>query len=195
VVVPRQLPGSSAPLVGRKRVLKILDGLAVRDAGPRIAVIMGTAGAGKTALAIHWAHQVAETFPDGQLAVNLRGFDPTGVPATTDEVIHGFLDALQIRPEARPRGLEAQAALYRSLVAGRRFLIVLDNARDADQVRPLLPGTPSCVVVVTSRRQLDGLIAAGAEPVVLDRLSTDGARASRRRPTRSRHSAPACRWR
>jgi DNA-binding SARP family transcriptional activator len=176
VVVPRQLPGSSAPLVGRKRALKILDGLAVRDAGPRIAVIMGTPGAGKTALAIHWSHQVADRFPDGQLAVNLRGFDPTGVPATTDEVIHGFLDALQVRPESRPRGIEAQAALYRSLVADRRFLIVLDNARDADQVRPLLPGTPSCVVVVTSRRQLDGLIAAGAEPVVLDRLSTDGAR-------------------
>ncbi len=175
-VVPRQLPGSSAPLIGRKRALKSLDELAVREAGPRIAVIMGTAGAGKTALALHWSHQVADNFPDGQLAVNLRGFDPTGVPATTDEVIHGFLDALQIRPEARPRGLEAQAALYRSLLADRRFLIVLDNARDADQVRPLLPGTPSCVVVVTSRRQLDGLIAAGAEPVVLDRLSADGAR-------------------
>ena len=135
---------------------------------------MGTAGAGKTSLALHGPTR-SRQLPRRPARGESARLDPTGVPATADEVIHGFLDALQIRPEARPRGLEAQAALYRSLLADRRFLIVLDNARDADQVRPLLPGRRAAWSCDESR-QLDGLIAAGAEPVVLDRLSTDGAR-------------------
>ena len=175
-VVPRQLPGTGGQLIGRELAVKALDELAGRESGARVAVIMGTAGAGKTALALHWAHRMAAEFPDGQLAVNLRGFDPSGVPASTEEVVRGFLDALQVSPAAIPATLDRQVALYRSLVAGRKFLIVLDNARDADQVRPLLPGTQSCLVVVTSRHQLDGLIAAGAEPVPVDRLSIDGSR-------------------
>jgi DNA-binding SARP family transcriptional activator/tetratricopeptide (TPR) repeat protein len=175
-VVPRQLPGIGGKLVGRELAVKALDELAGRDSGTRVAVIMGTAGAGKTALALHWAHRVAANYPDGQLAVNLRGFDPSGTPASTEAVIRGFLDALQVTPAAIPSTLDGQIALYRSLVADRSFLIVLDNARDTDQVRPLLPGTPSCLVLITSRHELEGLIANGAEPIVLGRLSIDGSR-------------------
>src|SRR5438093_13674261 len=119
-----------------------------------ISAIDGTAGIGKTALAVHWAHQVAHRFPDGQLYVHLRGFDPTGSAMTPAEAVRNFLDAFEVPPERIPVSLEAQAALYRSLLAGRRVLVVLDNARDADQVRPLLPGSPGCLVVVTSRRWL-----------------------------------------
>src|SRR6185437_1793865 len=135
------------------------------------------AGVGKTALAVHWAYQVLDRFPDGQLYVNLRGFDPAGTVATPGEVVRSFLDALDVPAERVPEGLDAQAALYRSLLAERRMLVLLDNARDADQVRPLLPGTPSCLVLVTSRNQLTGLIAgAGALPVPLDLLNSQEAR-------------------
>src|SRR5256714_1014188 len=142
-----------------------------------ITAIDGMAGIGKTALAVHWAHRVADRFPDGQLYVNLRGFDPTGTVVSATEAIRGFLDAFQIPAQRIPVGLDAQAALYRSLLAGRRMLIVLDNARDAEHVRPLLPGTPGCLVVVTSRNQLTGLVAAeGAHPLALDVLDRAGAR-------------------
>ena len=179
-VVPRQLPTAVAHFTGRTDELKILDclrGTAGMGGTVVISAIGGTAGVGKTALAVHWAHQVAGEFPDGQLYVNLRGFDPSGQPATPAEAVRGFLDALQVPPDAIPADLVAQAGLYRSLVAGKRMLVVLDNARDAAQVRPLLPGSRDSLVVVTSRAQLTGLVAAeGAVPISLNVLSEADAR-------------------
>ena len=126
---------------------------------------------------MHWAHRVAGRFPDGQLYVNLRGFDPGGLALEPGEAIRGFLEAFAVPAARIPADLDAQAGLYRSLLAGRRVLVVLDNARDAEQVRPLLPGSPGCVVVVTSRNQLTGLVAAdGAHPLTLDLLPAAEAR-------------------
>ena len=142
-----------------------------------ITSIAGTAGVGKTALAVHWAQEIRGLFPDGQLYVNLRGFGPTGTAMEPAEAIRGFLDAFAVEPEQIPADLDAQAALYRSVLAARRVLIVLDNARDADQVRPLLPGSPGCLVVVTSRNLLTGLIATdGAYPLSVDLLPDSDAR-------------------
>ena len=142
-----------------------------------ISAISGTAGVGKTALAVRWAHQVIDRFPDGQLYVNLRGFGPYGTPASPAEAVRGFLDGLAVRAERIPASLEAQTALYRSVTAGKRILILLDNARNEQQVRPLLAACPSCLVLVTSRSQLTGLIAAeGAIPIVLDVLTEPEAR-------------------
>jgi tetratricopeptide (TPR) repeat protein len=178
----RQLPAAVAHFTGRAPELAVLSGL-LDQAGDGagtvvISAIGGMAGIGKTALAVHWAHQVAERFPDGQLHVNLRGFGPTGPPATPSEAVLGFLDALGVKPEQIPATLQAQAALYRSMTAGKRLLIVLDNARDEDQVRPLLPGSPGCLVIVTSRNQLTGLAAAeAAHLLTLDVLTDTDARA------------------
>ncbi|WP_162908239.1 ATP-binding protein [Allorhizocola rhizosphaerae] len=142
-----------------------------------ISAIGGTAGVGKTALAVYWAHQVVGQFPDGQLYVNLRGFDPGGQVMDPAEAVRRFLDALEVPPERIPVDLDAQAALYRTQLAGRRMLIVLDNARDSVQVRPLLPGTSTCLVLVTSRNQLSGLIAAdAAHPITLDLITEEEAR-------------------
>jgi tetratricopeptide (TPR) repeat protein len=142
-----------------------------------VSALSGTAGVGKTALAIHWAHRARTQFPDGQLYVNLRGFDPGGAAMGPTDAVRLFLDGLGVPAERIPADLDAQAALYRSLLAGRRMLVVLDNARDADQVRPLLPGVPGCVVVVTSRNDLSGLVGgAGARPLTLDLLSRSEAR-------------------
>lgn len=142
-----------------------------------ISAIDGTAGIGKTALALHWAHQTADRFPDGQLYVNLRGFDPTGTPMHPTDALRGFLDALAIPPQQIPASVDSQAGLYRSLLAERRMLIVLDNARDTEQVRPLLPASPTCVVVITSRSQLSSLVAQhGARPLTLHRLMPQEAR-------------------
>ncbi len=183
-VVPRQLPAIGAHFVGRGAELTILDDLleqpveasAGRDHPLVVAAISGTAGIGKTALAVHWAHQVADRFPDGQLYANLRGFDPVEVPAAPGEVIRAFLGSLQVPADHMPPGAEAQAGLFRSLVAERRLLIMLDNARDSGQVRPLLPGRSECVVLVTSRSQLTGLAAThGARLVSLDILTSDEA--------------------
>jgi DNA-binding SARP family transcriptional activator/tetratricopeptide (TPR) repeat protein len=177
LVVPRQLPAAPAFFVGRTAELAVLS--ALLDAATRtvvITAIAGTAGIGKTALAVHWAGQVAAGFPDGQLYVNLRGFDQSGTPASPSEAIRGFLDAIGVPPERIPASLAAQAGLYRSLLSGKRILIVLDNARDVDQVRPLLPGSPGCLVVVTSRARLTGLaVGDGARLLTLDVLSEDEA--------------------
>jgi DNA-binding SARP family transcriptional activator/Tfp pilus assembly protein PilF len=176
-VVPRELPGPVRHFVGRKDDLAKLTGLLdqASDETPGavvISAISGTGGVGKTALAVEWANQVAPRFPDGQLYVNLRGFDPSGDPVLPAEAIRGFLGALGVASPQLPTTLQAQAGLYRSLLASRRMLIVLDNARDADQVRPLLPGKSACVVVVTSRNQLAGLVAAdGACPLSVDVLT------------------------
>jgi tetratricopeptide (TPR) repeat protein/transcriptional regulator with XRE-family HTH domain len=190
--VPAQLPADVAGFTARADALSRLDALVTGAAGSVvIAAISGTAGVGKTALAVHFAHRVAGRFPDGQLYVNLHGFDPAGSPLAPSEVIHRFLDALGVAGNRRPTDLDAQATMYRSLVATRRLLIVLDNARDSDQVRPLLPGMGTCLVLVTSRRQLTGLVAGhDAHPVGLDVLSDDEARQMlERRLGRSRTAA------
>ena len=177
--VPRQLPATVVGFTGRSGPLAELDALLdTRAAAVVVSAIGGTAGVGKTALAVHWAHAVADRFPDGQLYVNLRGFDPCGsAPMTPGEAVRGFLDAFGVPAQQIPVTLDAQAGLYRSLLAGRRVLAVLDNARDVDQVRPLLPGSPGCLVVVTSRNQLTPLVATeGARPLTLDLLSAGDAR-------------------
>jgi len=169
--VPRQLPAPAPAFVGRTTEIAELDALlAVNDqpATVVVAAVAGTAGVGKTALAVHWAHRVADRFADGQLYVNLRGFAPDRPAMAPAEALRGFLDALHVPAERMPTALEQQAALFRSTLAGRRMLVLLDNARDADQVRPLLPGSPGCVIVVTSRNELPGLVAIGAHPVTLD---------------------------
>jgi tetratricopeptide (TPR) repeat protein/transcriptional regulator with XRE-family HTH domain len=179
--VPRQLPAAIAGFVGRAAELQALTGLLDQDGAGApgtvvIRAIGGTAGVGKTALALHWAHQVATRFPDGQLHVNLRGFDTSGSPVTPAEAIRGFLDALGVPPEQIPPQQDAQAALYRSALADKRVLVVLDNAWDEQQVRPLLPASPGSLVIITSRNQLAGLAAAdGARLVSLDVLSHDEA--------------------
>jgi tetratricopeptide (TPR) repeat protein len=174
--VPRQLPAAVAHFAGRGGELATLSGL-LRDRADTggtvvVSAVSGTAGVGKTALAVYWGHQVAYRFPDGQLYVNLRGFDPSGQVMAPVEAVRRFLDALQVPPERIPVDLDAQAALYRSELAGKRMLVVLDNARDTAQVRQLLPGAPTCLVLVTSRNQLTGLVAAdGAELLTLELLS------------------------
>jgi DNA-binding SARP family transcriptional activator/tetratricopeptide (TPR) repeat protein len=172
--VPRQLPAAVSHFTGRAAELAALTRLLDQGGagGPGTVVIGGTAGVGKTALAVHWAHRVAGRFGDGQLYVSLRGFDASGTPATAAGAIRGLLDALGVPPGQIPPGLEAQAGLYRSLLADRRMLILLDNARDEQQVRPLLPGSPSSLVLVTSRSQLGGLGATeGAWLISLDVLT------------------------
>jgi len=181
VRVPAMLPLDVHGFTGRGPELARLDTLlATAHEQPTsvvISAIAGTAGVGKTALAVHWAHRAADRFPDGQLYVNMRGFDPSGSVMSSAEAVRGFLDALDVPPQRIPANLIAQVGLYRSLLAGKRMLVVLDNARDAEQVRPLLPGAPGCLVLVTSRNQLTSLVAAeGAHPLILDLLSETEAR-------------------
>jgi DNA-binding SARP family transcriptional activator/tetratricopeptide (TPR) repeat protein len=179
--VPAHLPADVPGFTGRAAELAWLDGL-LAEAGAEaptavmVTVMSGTAGVGKTAMAVHWAHRVADRFPDGQLYVNLRGFDPGGQVVEPARALRGFLGALGVPAQRMPADLDAQTALYRSLLAGRRVLVVLDNARDAEQVRPLLPGTPPAVVAVTSRNHLTGLVADGAQPLALELLSRSEAR-------------------
>ncbi|WP_030434421.1 AfsR/SARP family transcriptional regulator [Actinoplanes subtropicus] len=173
---PRQLPAPPRSFTGRQDQLAQLDAVA-RPAEVDVVAISGAAGVGKTALAVHWAHRVAAAFPDGQLYVNLRGFDPGGDAMDPAAAVRGFLHALGVSDDRVPLSLDAQAALYRSLLAGKRVLIVLDNARDSEQIRPLLPGTPGCVAVVTSRTQLAGLsVTHRARSLLLGLLSPADAR-------------------
>jgi transcriptional regulator with XRE-family HTH domain len=176
--VPRLLPAPVPAFTGRvgesaalSRMLDESGGMAL------VTTITGTAGAGKTALAVNWAHQAASRFPDGQLFFNLRGFGPSGGPAAPAEAARVFLDALRVPADRLPATAEAQLGLFRSLLAGKRMLVVLDNARNAAQVRPLLPGGPGCRVIVTSRDRLAGLIVTdGARPLALSALSDTEAR-------------------
>ncbi|MEU0818067.1 AfsR/SARP family transcriptional regulator [Streptomyces mirabilis] len=182
VPAPAQLPHDLPTFTGREPELDEALGPLTGERAPAetvvISAIGGMAGIGKTTLAVHWAHQVADRFPDGQLYVNLRGFDPSGAVMNPAEAVRGFLDTLGVPPERVPHGVDAQAALYRSLLAGRRFLVLLDNARDTDQVKPLLPGSPGCLTIVTSRNQLSGLVAAhGARSLTLRPFDADQARA------------------
>ncbi len=181
VAVPRQLPADTYGFTGRAAELASLD--ALLDAAGRepsavvISAVAGTGGVGKTALAVHWAHRVVDRFPDGQLYVDLRGYDPDQ-PLDPADVLAGFLCALGVPGEQVPYDTAERAARYRTLVAGRRMLVVLDNAYSADQVRPLLPGTPACFVLVTSRDSLAGLVARhGARRLDLDLLAADEAAA------------------
>src|SRR5262249_32923619 len=148
--VPQQLPAAVAPSRGRLGGLApptaLLRGRAERGGTVVISAIGGTAGVGKTALAVYWAHQAADRFPDGQLYVNLRGFDPSGSVMDPAEAVRRFLDALGVPPERIPVDLDAQAALYRSQLAGRRVLVVLDNGRVTPPGRPCVPAAATCRV-------------------------------------------------
>ncbi|MFF4615207.1 AfsR/SARP family transcriptional regulator [Nonomuraea jabiensis] len=174
-VRPQQLPSDLASFTGRRGELAALDALLDREdahASPPIviAAISGMGGVGKTALAVHWAHSVADRFPDGVLHLNLRGFGP-GPPVEPHAALELLLNALGVVGQRVPAETDARSALLRSVLAGRRVLMLLDNARDAAQVRPLLPGSRS-FVLVTSRNQMRGLaVREGARPLVLGRFS------------------------
>jgi DNA-binding SARP family transcriptional activator len=163
--VPHQLPADVSAFTGRAAELAALDEFLLPSASASgtssaavISVVSGTAGVGKTALAVHWAHRAAGQFPDGQLHVNLRGYDPDR-PVTAADALAGFLRILGVPGQVIPPDEEERAARYRSLLACKRMLVVLDNAGSVEQVRPLLPGTPGCAVLVTSRDSLPGLVA------------------------------------
>ncbi|GAA1129459.1 tetratricopeptide repeat protein [Streptomyces javensis] len=174
VPVPRQLPGDVSGFVGRAAELAELDALHSsdgRDGVVPVVVIAGTAGVGKTSLAVRLAHRISGRFPDGQLFVNLRGYD-TGPPLAPAAALERFLRAFGVPAPAIPAGLEERAELYRSLVAGKQVLVVLDNAATVGQVRPLLPGTAGCLTVVTSRHRLSGLaVRDGARRITLGMLA------------------------
>ncbi|MCE6994495.1 tetratricopeptide repeat protein [Saccharothrix sp. S26] len=177
-VSPAQVPAAVVGFTGRAEHLGRLDRLLSRADDrqpPPIAVITGTGGVGKTALAVYWAHRVRDRFPDGQLYVNLRGYDPD-LPVGPGDALSGFLRALGVDSRDIPPDVDERSAAFRSLLAGRRVLVLLDNARTAAQVRPLLPGAPGCLALVTSRDSLRGLIAKdGATRLGLDLLPADEA--------------------
>ncbi|MFS8096737.1 tetratricopeptide repeat protein [Lentzea alba] len=176
--VPRQLPAAPTPFIGRLDALRSLDALLDTTDTVVISAVSGTGGMGKTSLALHWAHSHADRFPDGHLFVDLRGFSPAGQPMRAQDALLGFVHALGVAPAEIPDEQEARAALFRTLVSDRRMLLVLDNAADTDQVVPLLPGSRSCTVVVTSRNQLPGLVARfSADHLPLDTLDVTEARA------------------
>jgi DNA-binding SARP family transcriptional activator/tetratricopeptide (TPR) repeat protein len=180
---PRQLPAALPTFVGREAALGRLDAAVTGDDATPVLHVTGPAGVGKTTLAVHWAHRAAARFPDGQLYVNLRGFDPSELPTDPADVLRGFLDALGVPANHLPADRDALVGRYRSLLAGRRVLVLLDNARDADQVRPLLPGSPGCTALVTSRRRLASLVVtAGAETTTVGLLdAAEGRRLLERR--------------
>ncbi|MFJ4684516.1 BTAD domain-containing putative transcriptional regulator [Streptomyces sp. NPDC088789] len=168
--VPRQLPRPPRRFVGRARETGLLDGC--RRNAETLAVIVGPAGVGKTALALHWAHRAADHFPDGQLFLDLRGFD-RAEPMTPDEALPLLLQGLGCAPKDIPLGLDAQSALYRTLLVDRRVLVVLDDVADAAHVRPLLPAAEGSLTLVTSRYRLNGLVTLdGAYRVTCDVLES-----------------------
>jgi DNA-binding SARP family transcriptional activator/Flp pilus assembly protein TadD len=181
---PAQLPADVNAFTGRAVELAALDEIAATigqsstgSSPPVVISVSGTAGVGKTALAVHWARRVAKAFPDGQLYVNLRGYDP-GQPVTAGDALAGFLRALGMPGEDIPQELDERAAAYRTLLESRRILVVLDNADAVERVRPLLPGSPSSLVLVTSRDSLAGLVARhGARRLDLDTLPPQDASA------------------
>ncbi|MFB9628242.1 BTAD domain-containing putative transcriptional regulator [Nonomuraea helvata] len=185
LAVPRHLPPDTELFTAREDELAALDRLTLPPAGSSPTahvmapcVITGTGGVGKTTLAVHWAHRVRDRFPDGQLYVNLQGFGPAHTARPPAEAVRLFLDALQVPSQLIPTTLEAQVGLYRSLLAERRMLILLDNALDSEQVRPLLPNAPGCLALVTSRAELTGLVAAeGARTLSLGLFSPAHSRA------------------
>ncbi|MFJ2163620.1 AfsR/SARP family transcriptional regulator [Streptomyces sp. NPDC087856] len=175
--VPAQLPANLTAFVGREAELAVAAGLPV-DSTVVVSAIAGMAGVGKTTFAVHWARQLADRYPDGQLYLNLRGFDPNGTPMPTEHALRFFLESLGADPHGLPHDIDTLTSRYRTLLSGRRVLVLLDNARSAAQVRPLLPGAPGCLVIVTSRSRLSGLVAVdGAVPLHLDVLSPPEARA------------------
>lgn len=179
--VPRQLPAAMRYFTGRTQEFRVLSDVIAHPGRPEgavpIAVVCGYAGIGKTAFAVAFAHRYADRFPGGQVYLNLRGFDPGGAALDTATALRRILDAFAVPAERIPPDLDRQVALYRSHIAGRRMLLVLDNARDGDQVRPLLPGSGGSLVVVTSRDRLAGLVAIeGAVPITLSLFSDDEAR-------------------
>ncbi|MEU5671450.1 NB-ARC domain-containing protein, partial [Micromonospora sp. NPDC047753] len=176
--VPRQLPAPPTLFTGRAGELARLTSLLLDD--PRSAstvVITGTGGVGKSWLALRWAHDNRHHFPDGQLHVDLAGFGTATQEASPSAVVRSLLPALGVKLLEIPAEPAAQFALYRGLTAARRLLVLLDNARDAEQVRPLLPGSTRCGVLVTSRHTLPGLVTTdGAHLLALDLPSDDEAR-------------------
>ncbi|WP_433076094.1 BTAD domain-containing putative transcriptional regulator [Dactylosporangium sp. CA-052675] len=179
---PAELPADVAGFVGRTEELARLDAMLPEAAGGGgpvvVTAIAGTAGVGKTALAVHWAHRVAGRFPDGQLYVNLHGYASRDRPVPPIEALGALLRSLGVREDRVPDDVGAASALYRSMLASRRVLLFLDNARSVEQVRPLLPGGQGCLVVVTTRDRLTGLVAHdGARRITLDILPPEQARA------------------
>ena len=168
--VPQQLPPPVPGFVARRFYLEELTRLAnIDDDGLSAAVLCGTSGVGKTALAVQWAHENLNRFPDGQLYMDLRGSGTASRPVQPGDALVRFLLTLGVHPIRMPITVDEKAALYRTLLAGRRTLILLDNAHSPAQVRPLLPGSPTSMVLVTSRDRLAGLVAAnGATRIELD---------------------------
>jgi tetratricopeptide (TPR) repeat protein len=176
--IPKQLPRVIPWFTGRESELQALTSLLDKTSdSPRIAIITGMAGVGKTTLAVNWAHQVADRFPDGQLYVDLRGFGPHNDPLPAEAALNALLTSVGVAPSGIPHGLDAAAGLYRTLLHDRRYLIVLDNVRDTDQVRPLLPGDSSSFVLLTSRSTLSPIqVQQGASLLRLDPFSPSEAR-------------------
>ncbi|WP_162907133.1 AfsR/SARP family transcriptional regulator [Allorhizocola rhizosphaerae] len=178
---PSQLPADIAGFTGREAALSQLDAVLGCPGDPPstmvISTIGGCGGIGKTALAVHWAHRVRDRFPDGQLYLNLRGFDPGGQAMSPSEALRALLELLGVAPRQIPASVEAQAGIYRGRLAGAKMLVLLDNARDAEQIRPLLPGSAGSMALITSRNDLASLVAAeGARPIWLDALDAEQAR-------------------
>lgn len=180
-VMPNCLPADHPAFAGRgadlRHLTAVLDAAAAGRSTTPVIVVTGAAGVGKTTVGIHWAHQVADRFPDGRLFLDLRGYSPSGLPIHPTEAVRTLLAAMGLPTSAIPPSLDVAISHYRSLLANRRMIILLDNARDAEQVRPLVPHAPGSLVLVTSRNQMTGLIAAnGAYPVRLDPLPAVEAR-------------------
>lgn len=181
IPMPAQLPRDLSTFVGRHSELRQLNSLineGKSPEGPAVTALLGMAGVGKTALAMHWAHQIRDQFSDGQVYLNLRGHDPTEPLMDPGEALRTVLEAFSVPASQIPAGLEARAALYRSVLSGQRVLIVLDNVHDAEQVRPLLPGSAGCRVLLTSRNQLTSLaVIDGAHLLAIEPLSDSDAQA------------------